>query len=109
LAANAMMSSSSITGCPSWDSGCTASPLKDLNALASPPAGAPAGSGMVPYNIRWSNNTYTGPWQWNTYIYGTCNTITDPATSKTSPAGACSANFTQWQSYWQQDSNSSSS
>ncbi len=39
--ANAMMSSSSFTACPSWDPGCTTDPLSNLNAVSSLPGAPP--------------------------------------------------------------------
>ena len=107
IAANAMMSQSSLTGCPGWDPGCTANPLTNLNALSSPP-GAPPGNGEAPYNDTWSRNTYLGPWSWNAYLFGNCNPLpTDPVTRNTMPAPvACTPDFSQWQASWDQDTNS---
>ncbi|HEV2412841.1 MAG TPA: fibronectin type III domain-containing protein [Candidatus Saccharimonadales bacterium] len=113
LTANAMVSSSSFTTCPTWDSGCTSDPLNNLNALSSPP-GVPAGNGMAADNDVWSNNTYYGPWSWSDFIYGNCNggglvMPDDPATGKSLTATACTTNFSTWQSDWQQDQGSTSS
>jgi len=106
---NAMMSNSSVTGCPSWDSGCTKSPLANINALSNPP-NAPAHNGESAWNDVWSGNTYSGPWQWNVDSYGSCDGLpSDPATGHSMPAGACAVNFANWQGYWQQDLNSTSS
>jgi hypothetical protein len=74
-----------------------------LNALSPPPGGAPANSGLKPFNNAWYSNTYTGPWLWNTFIYGSCNGITDPSTGKSMTAGACSVDLANWQSNWMQD------
>jgi hypothetical protein len=104
---NAMMSQSSLTGCASWDSGCTASPLVNLNASSSPP-NAPANNGEKAWNDIWSNNKYSGPWQWDAYSYGTCSSTLprDPATGDAMPSDACVLQFANWQGYWQQDLNS---
>jgi hypothetical protein len=85
IAANAMMSSSSFTGCPYWDSGCSSNPLANLNALASPP-NAPAHDGEAPYNDVWANNSYSGPWTWNAYLYGDCGPLPSDATTGTTPS-----------------------
>jgi len=109
---NAFMSSSSFTGCPSWDPGCSADPLSDLNAL-SPPPGAPTGNGEAPFNNVWSNNTYTGPWGWSdVYLYGNCAgggvvMPSDPGTGHGLTSSDCGLlNYGQWQSIWQQDNSS---
>ncbi len=106
---NAMMSNS-LTACPSWDSGCTTNPLKNLNALASPPNYPPGGisaNAEPASNNIWSNNTYTGSWQWYTDWYGSCGDLPrDTATGKSMPAGACLVDFSHWQSDWQQDAGS---
>jgi hypothetical protein len=108
IGANAMMSQSSLTGCPVWDASCSANPLANLNGLASP-AGAPAGNGESAYNNVWSGNSYQGPWSWTAYVFGTCYPLpTDAATGKSMPSGACTADFSQWQSMWGQDTNSTS-
>jgi hypothetical protein len=106
-AANAMMSHSSLTACPSWDAGCTKGPLSNLNALSSVP-GMPPNDGIAPNNNVWSNNAYHGPWGWYAYLYGTCSPLpTDPATSKSMPSGACGVlDFSTWKSNWQQDASS---
>ena len=106
--ANAMMSSSSFTACPSWDPGCTTDPLSNLNAVSSSP-GAPPDNRQAPDNNVWSNNVYSGPWGWYAYLYGTCGPLpTDPATSKSMPSGACGIlDFSTWKSDWQQDTSSS--
>jgi hypothetical protein len=98
--ANAMMSSSSFTACPSWDPGCARDPLSNLNAV-SLSSGAQPG----PDNNVWSDNAYSGPWGWYAYLYGTCEPLpTDPRTSRGMPYGACGIlNFSTWRSYWQQD------
>jgi hypothetical protein len=107
IVANAMMSQSALTGCPGWDPGCPASPLRNLNGLISPPGAAP-GNGESPYNDVWSSNDYEGPWSWNAYLFGTCWPLpVDPITGNTMPAStACTPDFSQWQSTWQQDVNS---
>jgi len=106
---NAMMSNS-LTACPAWDSGCTTNPLKNLNALASPPNYPPGsiGANAEPAsNNIWSNNTYTGAWQWYTDWYGSCGDLPkDTTTGKSMPAGACLVDFSHWQSDWQQDAGS---
>jgi hypothetical protein len=106
--ANSMMSNS-LTACPSWDSGCTTNPLKNLNALSNPP-NAPAANGEPANNNIWSNNSYYGPWLWNAYYFGACNPLpSDPQTGHSMPASPspCSnVDFTHWQSYWQQDAGS---
>jgi hypothetical protein len=91
IVGNAMMSSSSFTGL-----------LNNLNSLASPP-NAPANNGEIPFNNVWSNNTYSGPWTWNAYIYGSCS----PVPSGMSSSNACDPDFSTWKSAWQQDINSS--
>ncbi len=109
ISQNAMMSNSSVTGCPSWDSGCSKSPLVNINALSNAPK-APAHNNEPAWNDFWSSNTYTGPWQWNVYSYGNCGNLpSDPANGHTMPAGACSVDFANWRDYWQQDLNSTSS
>jgi hypothetical protein len=112
IGANAMISNSSLTGCPTWDSGCNPNqdPLKNLNALASPP-GAPAGNGESAANDVWSGNTYTGPWTWWAYIYGNCAgggvfMPSDPNTGKSMPSSGCNVDFAHWQGYYQQDAGS---
>lgn len=106
--ANAMMSGTSFTGCPNWDTGCTTDPLANLNALANPP-GANAGNGEAPENDVWSDNTYYGPWGWSTYEYGNCDVLpTDSTTGKTAPESDCNGtiNYAVWQGAWQQDQGS---
>ena len=105
--ANAMMSSSSFTACPSWDLGCQKDPLSNLNALSSLP-GAQPDDGQTPYNNVWSNNVYSGPWGWYAYLSGTCGPLpTDPTTSKSLPSGACGIlDFSTWKSDWRQDASS---
>jgi hypothetical protein len=105
--ANAMMSSSSLTTCPSWDVGCKMDPLSNLNAVSSLP-GAQPDTRQAPYNNFWSNNVYSGPWGWYAYLYGTCGPLpTDPTTSKGLPSGACGIlEFSTWKSDWQQDASS---
>lgn len=104
---NAMMSSSSFTGCPAWDAGCTSDPLSNLNALANPP-GATAGNGEAPGNNVWSDNTYSGPWAFYAYNYGPCYPLpADSSTGGSLPSAACGAtSYSDWQSDWQQDSGS---
>ena len=111
IGANALMSSSSFTTCPSWDSGCTSDPLNNLNALSSPP-GVPAGNDEASGNNVWSDNTYSGPWSWTDNIFGNCSgggiyMPEDPTTGKSLTAASCNTNFSQWQSDWQQDAGSS--
>jgi hypothetical protein len=106
IGGNAMFSNSLLTTCPSWDSGCTTNPLKNLNALSNAP-NAPAANNEAPSNNVWSNNTYQGPWLWNAYVYGSCNFVpSDPQTGKSMAAGSCQSDFTHWQSNWQQDAGS---
>ena len=106
--ANAMMSSSTFTACPSWDPGCTKDPLSNLNAASSSPT-APPNNREAPDNNVWSNNAYSGPWGWYAYMFGTCGPPpADLTTSKSLPAGACGIlDFSTWQSDWQQDASSS--
>lgn len=105
--ANAMMSSSSFTTCPSWDSGCKTDPLSNLNSASRLP-GAAVDNREAPDNNVWSSNAYHGPWGWYAYLYGTCGPLpTDPATSKNLPSGACGIlDFSTWKSDWQQDASS---
>jgi hypothetical protein len=103
--ANAMMSRSGLTGCPSWDSGCTTNPLANINALADPPDASP-NNGVPPNNIVWANNTYQGPLKWHVYRFGDCAQIHDAQTGKSMPADACEVDFAKWQSYWMQDQGS---
>ena len=105
--ANALMSSSSFTGCPSWDTGCATNPLANINALSNPP-GATAKNGERPGNNVWSNNTYIGPWGWNAYLFGACWPLpTDPTTGRSMPSSACGlTDFSHWHSDWQQDASS---
>lgn len=110
LGSNMMMSSSSFTGCPGWDTGCTTNPLANLNAGANPPGVTP-GNGAVPGNNVWTSNTYTGPWSWNTDIYGNCAgggvfMPSDVSTGNSLNAGACSVDYPNWQKDWQQDQGS---
>ncbi len=111
ISANAMMSSSSYSGCPGWDSGCTSDPLANLNALSNPP-GVPVGNGEAPGNDVWSDNTYNGPWSWYAYIFGNCAggglvMPSDPVTSKSLTPSSCNVDFPTWQADWQQDAGSS--
>jgi len=105
--ANAMMSSSSFSACPSWDAGCMTDPLSNLNAVSSLP-GAPPDNHEAPDNNVWSDNVYGGPWGWYAYLFGTCGPLpVDPATNKTLPSGACGIlDFSSWKSDWQQDASS---
>jgi hypothetical protein len=108
IVANAMMSKSLPVGCPQRDEGCRADPLVDLNGFVSPP-GAPHGNGEAPYDDVWHGNTYHGPWGWTAYLFGTCGPVpTDPATGNAMPSSACAPDFSQWQSMWGQDTNSTS-
>ena len=102
--ANAMMSSSSFTACPSWDQGCKADPLSNLNAFSALP-GLPPDKGEAPGDNVWSGNVYRGPWGWYAYLFGACSTApTDPVTKKGLPSDACGLlGFSAWQSDWQQD------
>ena len=108
--ANGMMSSSSFTACPSWDSGCKKDPLSNLNALSSLP-GAQPDNRQAPNNNVWSNNVYSGPWGWYAYLYGTCSPLpADPTTSKSLPSGACGIlDGSSWNSDWQQDASAARS
>lgn len=104
---NSMMSNSNFTTCPTWDSNCTNSPLKNINSLSNAP-NAPASNGEPPNNIIWSGNTYTGSWLWNVYWYGSCGLLpSDPATGHTMPSGACSVDLAHFQSNWQQETGTS--
>ena len=107
IGADAMMSSSSFTGCPSWDHGCRTNPLSNLNAFSSL-AGMPTDKNVAPSNNVWSNNYYSGPWGWYAYLYGNCSPVpTDPVTQKSLPSGACGIiPFATWRSDWQQDASS---
>jgi hypothetical protein len=107
IGANAMLSQSSLTGCPQWDPGCPSNPLKNLNGLINPP-GAPPGNGGTPYDDVWSGNAYYGPWSWTAYLFGSCYPVpTDFITGNSMPlSGACTPNFSQWQGLWDQDLNS---
>jgi hypothetical protein len=104
IGANAIMSSSSFTGCPSWDSGCTKDPLSNLNAFSVLP-GVSADKSAEPGNNVWSDNAYSGPWGWYAYVYGTCGPLpTDPVTKKSLSSRACGViAFSSWKSDWQQD------
>lgn len=105
IGGNAMYSNS-LSACPSWDSGCTTNPLSNINSLSNAPNAA-ASNGEPASNNIWSNNTYTGPWQWFAYWYGSCGQLpSDPTTGKSMPAGACQVDFSHWQSDWQQDAGS---
>jgi hypothetical protein len=103
IGANAIMSGSPHTGCPEWDSGCSANPLANLNAL-SRPAGNPSTIKASDSNV-WSHNSYTGPWGWYAYLFGTCDQLpVDSKTGKSPPSGACGVlDFQAWQSDWQQE------
>jgi hypothetical protein len=105
--ANAMMSSSSFTKCPTWDPGCGTDPLSNLNAFTSV-TGMPPDKNVAPGNNVWSNNVYSGPWGWYSYLFGTCSPLpNDSVTGKGLPSGACGIiPFSTWQSNWQQDTSS---
>ena len=105
--ANALMSNSSFTACPSWDPSCKRDPLSNLNSVSSLPA-APLDNHQAPYNNVWSNNVYSGPWGWYAYLWGTCSPRpADPVTSESLPSGACGIlAFPTWKSDWQQDASS---
>lgn len=110
IGSNALMSSSSFTGCPSWDTGCTTNPLANLNAGSNPP-GAVAGNGEGPGNNVWSDNTYSGPWTWNADIFGNCAgggvfMPSDSGTGNSLSPSACNTDYTNWQNDWQQDTGS---
>lgn len=95
IGANALMSNSAF---------------KNINAVTNPP-GAPAGNGEAPADNVWADNTYSGPWLWNAYIFGDCARVPMPseqATGKSLPSDACSVDFANWQSYWKQDAGSTS-
>ena len=102
--ANAMMSSSSFTACPSWDPGCRTGPLSNLNTFSSLPGVLPDNR-EAPNNNVWSSNTYSGPWGWYAYLFGACGPLpTDRATGKSVPSGACGIlDFSTWKADWQQD------
>ncbi len=102
--ANAMMSSSSFSMCPSWDHRCKKSPLSNLNALSTMP-GTPPDNGEMPDNNMWSHNVYSGPWGWYAYLYGSCQPLpADPTTHASMPSGACGIlSFSRWKATWQQD------
>ncbi len=103
---NSMLSNSNLSTCPTWDSGCTNSPLKNINSLSNPPS-ASANNGEPSNNNVWSNNSYYGPWAWNVYWYGSCNQVpSDSATGHSMPTSpnACNlSDFSHWQSNWQQE------
>jgi hypothetical protein len=105
--ANALMSSRSFTGCPSWDTDCATNPLANINALPDPP-GAAAHNDEKPGNNVWSSNTYIGPWGWYAYLFGGCWPLpADPATGHRMPSSACGlTDFSHWRSDWQQDASS---
>ena len=105
--ANAIMSSPSFTACPAWDPGCATNPLSNLNATSGSPGASPDNHEAPGHNV-WSNNVYSGPWGWYTYLFGTCGPLpTDPVTSKSLPSDACGIlDFAAWKSYWQQDASS---
>jgi hypothetical protein len=108
--ADAMMSSSSFTACPSWDQGCSTDPLSNLNSFSSLP-GMASDKSFGPGNNVWSNNAYSGPWGWYAYLYGACTPLpADSATGNGVPTGACGIiPFSTWHSDWQQDASSSAS
>jgi hypothetical protein len=103
IGANAMMSNSTLTGCPDWDAGCGKNPVANFNSLPNPP-NAPANSAEAPYNDIWSNNRYVGPWTWSAYLFGNCSPLPiDPVTGNGMPPDSCTLSLPQWQSDWQQD------
>lgn len=107
---NAMISNSSFTGCPTWDTGCVTDPLTNVNGGTSPP-GAPVNNGEAPYNNLWSNNTYQGPWGFNSYIFGNCAgggvfMPSDTTTGKSMSPTACNVDFSGWKGNYQQDTTS---
>ncbi len=105
--ADAMMSSSSFSACPSWDPGCTTGPLSNLNAFSSLPGVLPDNR-EAPNNNVWSGNTYSGPWGWYAYLFGACGPLpNDRSTGKSVPSGACGIlDFSTWKADWQQDTSS---
>ena len=107
IGADAMMSSSSFTACPSWDHGCSTDPLSNLNAFSNL-AGMPMYKNAIPSNNVWSNNYYSGPWGWYAYLYGNCSPVpNDPVTQNSLPSGACGIiPFATWKADWQQDASS---
>ena len=107
VGANAMMSNASFKGCPSWDQGCSTNPLSNLNAVTTLP-GTPQDKTVAPGNTGWSSNTYSGPWGWYAYLYGTCGPLpTDPSTKKALTSHACGVmGYAAWSSTWQQDASS---
>jgi hypothetical protein len=102
--ANAMMSSSSFTACPSWDHGCKTDPLSNLNAFSTLP-GLPPDKSEAPGDNVWSGNGYSGPWGWYAYLFGTCSPLpTDSMTKKVPPSNSCGIlDFSAWKSDWEQD------
>lgn len=107
VGANAMMSNASFKGCPSWDQGCSTNPLSNLNAVTTLP-GTPQDKTVAPGNSGWSSNSYSGPWGWYAYLYGTCGPLpTDPSTKKALTSHACGVmGYAAWSSTWQQDASS---
>ena len=105
--ANAMTSSASFNGCPSWDHGCKTDPLSNLNALSTL-SGLPSDKSEAPGNNVWSDNVYSGPWGWYAYLFGTCSPLpTDSVTKKKLSSDACGLlDFSAWKSNWQQDASS---
>ena len=105
---NAMMSSTTFSGCPDWDPGCSTDPLDNINGDPNPP-GVPAGNGETPYNNVWSGNTYNGPWMVSdAYSYSGCWPLpTDSGTGNSMPSSDCGTiSIPTWQAAWQQDSGS---
>ncbi len=109
--ANAMLSNSALTGCPTWDPGCSSNPFDNLNA-GSNPAGAAPNNGEAPFNNVWSGNTYSGPWSWGaTYLYGNCGgggvvMPRDLTTGHSLTLAACNDTQPQFESDWDQDAGS---
>jgi len=107
IGANAMMSNSSFTTCPSWDPGCGTDPLSNLNVFSHWPGMLPDSHDAPAGNV-WSDNVYLGPWGWYAYLFGTCGPLpTDPATGRSVPSGSCGIlGLSTWKSVWQQDASS---
>jgi hypothetical protein len=103
---NAMMSSSTFSGCPDWDSGCSTDPLADLNGSSSPP-GAPVANGEAPYNNVWSANSYAGPWEISdAYSYSGCYPLPADGSNNMPNSDCGEIDIPTWQAAWQQDQGS---